>query len=299
MNMVFRSLSSAVSKKSSSAASVAIILRSESLIKHSDTKLSKLLDEQQDLQVCFIKRAKRIGDFWSGDVALPGGKAELNESSLDCAVREAHEEIGIDLKSFLYIGPGKEIIINRGQKNCIAISPHIFLYTLQHDNFPTFNINPDEVEYAFWFNVRNLLDRGMEGGDFLTVDIAGRYLQRFEREERMHEAYFLKLLMSITGITKAQFPSIILSHERENSHNDHLWGLTMRIILENCGRGDASLLCGPAVSFNENRVMNTIINTLHNASRGTLKTYSNIALSVSIYICVPLICTSTIMWRCL
>ena len=49
-------------------------------------------------ELLFIKRATRVGDKWTGHVALPGGKRDPED--LDdqvTAVREAMEEVGIDL----------------------------------------------------------------------------------------------------------------------------------------------------------------------------------------------------------
>jgi hypothetical protein len=44
------------------------------------------------LQLLMIKRATRLGDPWSGDVALPGGKVEAGETSLQAAIRETKVE---------------------------------------------------------------------------------------------------------------------------------------------------------------------------------------------------------------
>ena len=50
------------------------------------------------LEILLILRAERDGDPWSGQVALPGGRQEAADATLqDTAVRETLEETGIDL----------------------------------------------------------------------------------------------------------------------------------------------------------------------------------------------------------
>jgi 8-oxo-dGTP pyrophosphatase MutT (NUDIX family) len=49
-------------------------------------------------QLLLIKRAKREGDPWSGDIALPGGHVELEEDDFQAVCRETQEEIGLDLR---------------------------------------------------------------------------------------------------------------------------------------------------------------------------------------------------------
>jgi 8-oxo-dGTP pyrophosphatase MutT (NUDIX family) len=51
-----------------------------------------------DPEMLFIKRATRVGDKWNGHVALPGGKRDPEDDDDQVtAVREAMEEVGIDL----------------------------------------------------------------------------------------------------------------------------------------------------------------------------------------------------------
>ena len=51
-----------------------------------------------DPEMLFIKRATRVGDKWNGHVALPGGKRDPEDADDQVtAVREAMEEVGIDL----------------------------------------------------------------------------------------------------------------------------------------------------------------------------------------------------------
>jgi hypothetical protein len=53
-----------------------------------------------DPEILFIKRATRVGDKWTGHVALPGGKRDPEDMDDQAtAKREAFEEVGIDLSS--------------------------------------------------------------------------------------------------------------------------------------------------------------------------------------------------------
>jgi hypothetical protein len=52
-----------------------------------------------DPELIFIKRAANINDAWTGHVAFPGGKRDAEDlDDRATAVREAWEEIGIDLR---------------------------------------------------------------------------------------------------------------------------------------------------------------------------------------------------------
>lgn len=50
------------------------------------------------VELLFIKRAARDDDPWSGQIALPGGRHQDSDDSLeDTAVRETREEVGLEL----------------------------------------------------------------------------------------------------------------------------------------------------------------------------------------------------------
>ncbi|KAK2755722.1 hypothetical protein FQN54_005872 [Arachnomyces sp. PD_36] len=56
-----------------------------------------------DPEVLFIKRAARVGDMWTGHVALPGGKRDPEDADdRAVAMRETSEEIGLDLTTNNY-----------------------------------------------------------------------------------------------------------------------------------------------------------------------------------------------------
>jgi 8-oxo-dGTP pyrophosphatase MutT (NUDIX family) len=59
---------------------------------------SILRDGVEGPELLFIKRAERVGDPWSGDLAFPGGKREPTDLALlETAVRETREEVGLRL----------------------------------------------------------------------------------------------------------------------------------------------------------------------------------------------------------
>jgi 8-oxo-dGTP diphosphatase len=54
----------------------------------------------QALSVLLVKRVENPRDFWSGQVALPGGRRESEDETLKgTVIREAFEETGVDLRS--------------------------------------------------------------------------------------------------------------------------------------------------------------------------------------------------------
>lgn len=60
--------------------------------------VSLVVRGREDLDLLLIKRARHEADPWSGHMALPGGRSDPADSSLDdTAVRETREETGVDL----------------------------------------------------------------------------------------------------------------------------------------------------------------------------------------------------------
>ncbi|KAK6329843.1 hypothetical protein TWF718_003276 [Orbilia javanica] len=112
-------------------------------------------------EVLFIKRSSRIGDRWTGHVALPGGRRDKSDDGDEVtAVRECMEEVGLDLTSedALLCGalPQRIIITNWGQKPLMVLCPYVFLWT--KEDIPEFKLEAAEVAAAFWIPIRFLLD---------------------------------------------------------------------------------------------------------------------------------------------
>ena len=74
-------------------AAVAIVLRA---VASHESKVSS--HDIPSLEILLIQRAVREGDPWSGQIALPGGRRDREDATLqDTAIRETLEETGLDL----------------------------------------------------------------------------------------------------------------------------------------------------------------------------------------------------------
>jgi 8-oxo-dGTP pyrophosphatase MutT (NUDIX family) len=82
-------------------AAVAIILRVSQQRAESDPTIHDArftVHQTSKLEILLIQRAVREGDPWSGQIALPGGRRDPEDATLqDTAIRETLEETGLDL----------------------------------------------------------------------------------------------------------------------------------------------------------------------------------------------------------
>ena len=116
-----------------------------------------LLRETRDgIEVLFIHRAEHPGDPWSGQMGLPGGRSEEHDADLlATAVRETHEEIGIDLsREAEMLGRLDEVqATHRGGPVDLAITPFAFrLGAPEHELTLS-----DEVQAFYWLSLDDLL----------------------------------------------------------------------------------------------------------------------------------------------
>lgn len=75
--------------------------------------------------ILFIKRTTRLGDPWSGQIAFPGGhKASIDRDFLETALREAREEVGIDLREHEFLG---HLPIVSARSGRVQVAPYVFL----------------------------------------------------------------------------------------------------------------------------------------------------------------------------
>jgi 8-oxo-dGTP pyrophosphatase MutT (NUDIX family) len=123
-------------RASTRQAAVAVILR------------ARAGDRKDGTELLFIRRAEKAGDPWSGHMAFPGGHIESSDGSLlAAAVRETHEEIGLDLaQTATHIGTlDHQRAQPRGRPLNMVIAPYVF----RLDTVATFEPN-HEVAEVVW-----------------------------------------------------------------------------------------------------------------------------------------------------
>jgi 8-oxo-dGTP pyrophosphatase MutT (NUDIX family) len=112
-----------------------------------------LRDVRGSAQTLIIKRAERPGDHWSGHLALPGGRAQIEDVDLIAtAARETYEEVGIDLlDGGEFIGELETLSPTYARLPRIEISPFVAVAPPQF----TLKLN-SEVARAFWVSISEL-----------------------------------------------------------------------------------------------------------------------------------------------
>ncbi|KAF2716803.1 hypothetical protein K431DRAFT_289087 [Polychaeton citri CBS 116435] len=126
-------------------------------------------------EVVFIKRAARKGDKWTSHIALPGGKRDPDDpDDKAAAVREAWEEIGLDLNKYaIDVGnlPQRIVTTHWGKKPLLVLCPYVFLLT-KHD-VPPLKLQATEVAAIHWVPLRELLNPAQRTVAY--EDVASRY----------------------------------------------------------------------------------------------------------------------------
>jgi 8-oxo-dGTP pyrophosphatase MutT (NUDIX family) len=122
----------------------------------------------EGLAALFIKRAARVGDPWSGQIAFPGGRYQASDGRLlATAIREAREETGIDLRGAEGLGALDDVNPRTPVLPPIVVRPFVFVVAER----PALVISPDEVERAFWISFALL--EAPETRQEITLDIRG------------------------------------------------------------------------------------------------------------------------------
>jgi 8-oxo-dGTP pyrophosphatase MutT (NUDIX family) len=108
-----------------------------------------LYEKEHRIMFPLIKRQEYLGAH-SGQVSLPGGKAEEGETMIETALRETEEEIGVDRASIKVLGVLSEFFVIPSN---FLITPVIGVV----DSEPVFKPDPKEVARILEGSVDELL----------------------------------------------------------------------------------------------------------------------------------------------
>ena len=117
----------------------------------------------------FTLRTQSVGSH-KGQVSFPGGHIEENESAVDAALREMHEELGIPSNKVTVLGEAQTVVAITGT----LVTPIIGFI---HDDLGDFDnglIQPSrsEVERVFTRTIDHLLLPGIRSTEMLTRPVA-------------------------------------------------------------------------------------------------------------------------------
>ncbi|RLI04100.1 hypothetical protein DRO31_00065 [Candidatus Bathyarchaeota archaeon] len=100
--------------------------------------------KKNDLEFFLVKRAEVDDDPWSGDMAFPGGKKNLQDETLiDTAVREVLEETSIDLRDKKVIGFMEPVY--SAVRKTLAVQPVVYRY----DEYPEVHLNYELTKHLW------------------------------------------------------------------------------------------------------------------------------------------------------
>jgi len=126
-----------------------------------------LLEGPQGLETLLIRRAERADDPWSGQVALPGGRRDPADADLlGTAIREAHEETGVDLSAAERLGVLDDLYPRISTLPPVVVRPFVFALASRPTLVPGV-----EAARVFWLPLARLTQRGVRRD--LTLAVRG------------------------------------------------------------------------------------------------------------------------------
>jgi len=118
------------------------------------------------LELLLVKRAEWEGDPWSGHVALPGGRRENVDATLeDTAVRETAEEIALDVRRRgVVLGTLDDLSPRTPTLPPIIVRPYVFAVERDVEVTPS-----PELQAAFWISLAQLRDPALRAEATVVV----------------------------------------------------------------------------------------------------------------------------------
>ena len=130
-----------------------------------------LYKKEDEYHIAFMRRTSRFkNDKHAGQISFPGGRKEKDETILECALRETHEEFGITPRQLRILGPLKELYV-------FVSNFLVYPFVAYANETLIFKPEEEEVEYILEIPLEKLLDpktkkrKDIQVGDRLLKDV--------------------------------------------------------------------------------------------------------------------------------
>jgi 8-oxo-dGTP pyrophosphatase MutT (NUDIX family) len=135
--------------------------------------LCALFDEAGEAHVILTRRSSTMRSH-TGEVSFPGGRLEEGEPAVEAALREAHEEVGIDPSTIDVLGPLSPLVTVTGH---VLIAPFVGALPGR----PHLVANPAEVDRAYDVPLAELVSEGVYHEEWWDVPgVGGRSISFFD-----------------------------------------------------------------------------------------------------------------------
>jgi 8-oxo-dGTP pyrophosphatase MutT (NUDIX family) len=163
-------------------------------LRHAAVALVMRLGPDGEPELLLIKRAEHEADPWSGHVALPGGRHEAGDATLEAtAVRETYEETGLDIaREGRVLGTLDELSPSTPVLPRIVVRPYVALLggateiTPSHEVAAAFWVPLAALREERWWSEVTIAVRGGERrvsgfayGEYLVWGLTERILRQF------------------------------------------------------------------------------------------------------------------------
>lgn len=168
-----------------------------------------LADGAQGIEVCFIRRAERAGDPWSGQVAFPGGRASAGDAdAFAVAERETWEEIGMRLAHHHRIGALPMRPIERNvRRDSLTLWPFVYHVGAAERAMATVRL-PHEVASVFWVPIGHLFDVNAVTELEYPLGVTATIFPGIQFGEHVIWGLTLRVLASFAEVMQRTFPAL-------------------------------------------------------------------------------------------
>ena len=179
----------------------------ESAALHNQAAVSLITRERNEVvELLFIERARREGDPWSGQMAFPGGRRSVaDHQSMDTAVRETYEEVGIELKREWNFGRLHDLVGRPiGKSKDLVIACHLFELN------ESCNLRTNyEIEDTLWIPLASLIDPRLYRPEYMPENYDGVFqgIQCGDDDDRVIWGLTYRFLLGFFTATRIPLPT--------------------------------------------------------------------------------------------